>query len=320
MRKTETEDRRNTARPAGRWIRPVESVERGEGRETEDEERESGDFEHLLLTESRLRLAQLAVLEREVEERIRLRWQQSESEMEDREARSAREREDLLARLDAESREVKIQSQRDGRAEGFQEGFEKGKDEGRRLGIEQGRIEGSREGRASARHEETARLQHEVASAVRALSAAAKELDGARSRLLLEARKGVVSLAVGIARKVIKREVQLDPGTILGNVQDAVRQIFKGCSVKLQLHPDDARVVDEALGENPGWAEDLQGLEVKPAVDIDRGGCRLISGVGVVDMTVESQLELIEEALLGALVDVEPHSRLEEVTDEGEPT
>ena len=244
------------------------------------------------------------MLEREVEGRIRSLWLEARAAIAAEEERTRQDRDGLLARARIESQEARVQSQKEGRTEGFREGFEKGKAEGRRLGFEQGRIDGSREGRASGRLDEQSRMQAKVGTALEALAAAARDLEEESHGLRHEAQAGVVKLSVGIAAKIIRREVELDASAVMGNVREAVRQIFKGCDVTLQLHPEDVRAVEEALGGNPRWAEDLTNVSVKPASEIARGGCRLLSGAGVVDLTVESQLELVEEALLASVADV----------------
>ena len=42
---------------------------------------------------------------------------------------------------------------------------------------------------------------------------------------------------------------------------------------------------------------DHLGLAVRSAEDVSRGGCRVTSGSGLVDMRIETQVELIEQAL-----------------------
>ncbi len=285
----------------GRWIRPAESDESIDDPfdevRLESESVDGGAIENVLLGEARRRLVRLARLEREIEDHIRSRWRQAEVEVKESEARSEKERADFDRQARTELREATLRAQKEGRAEGFREGFEKGAEDGRRLGLEQGRLEGTREGRTSGRREEEARLQEEMSHALGALAVATTAFQEKRQPLLEEAQRGVLDLAIEIARKVIQKEIELDTETIIGVVKRAVEQIFRGSDLTLQLHPEDARIVEETLAGNPRWAEDLRQVEVRPSPEIDRGGCRLLSGAGVVDVTVESQLELIGEAL-----------------------
>ncbi|MBN1442810.1 MAG: hypothetical protein JXA90_08875 [Planctomycetes bacterium] len=289
----------------GRWIRPDDPVgfppaggalAPGDGDE----------LERLLVGDTRRRLARLALVEREIEDRIRSRWREAEAQIEEREARCLRDLTALESEAEAEAREARVQAQREGRTEGFREGFEKGAAEGRRLGIEKGRLEGLRDGRAQGRREEETRVRREIEKALEALAVSARKLEEERRQLLIDAQGAVVGLAVEIARKILKREVRIEPRCVLGNVEKAVEQIFRGCDVILQLHPEDARIVEAELKENPRWSEDFQSVVVRSSSDVARGGCRLLSGAGVVDLTIESQLELIEDALLNMVTEIDP--------------
>jgi flagellar biosynthesis/type III secretory pathway protein FliH len=85
------------------------------------------------------------------------------------------------------------------------------------------------------------------------------------------------------------------------NVEKAIELIFRGGAVVIQVHPDDALEVKKAIAEEPRWAEGFDSVQVRAATDVGRGGCRLISGAGTVDMTLQTQLELLQSALEGAL-------------------
>jgi flagellar assembly protein FliH len=146
-------------------------------------------------------------------------------------------------------------------------------------------------------------VRKEIETTLLALGEASKRLDEERRQWIQEARAGVVGLAIEIAKKIIKREIKVDPQVILGNVEAAVEQIFGGGDVVLQLHPEDTGPVEQVLRNGPRWAEDVSHIAIRPAPELDRGGCRLLSGTSVVDLTVESQLDLIEDALLRMVAD-----------------
>jgi len=58
--------------------------------------------------------------------------------------------------------------------------------------------------------------------------------------------------------------------------------------------------VEQSLRSLPRWAEGFESIEVRPQADVTRGGCRIVSGAGIVDMTLETQLSLIEASLESA--------------------
>jgi flagellar assembly protein FliH len=287
-----------TRKHEGRWIRPADPGPRPSlalpG---------SGDLDTVagvLLAEARRRVSGLAALERELEDRIHGRWQEAEAEAAKRLALAEEEASAVRKRSEGEAKEAALRAEREGRSAGNREGFARGREEGYRLGYEEGRHDGLREGHDEGESQAVSRIEKEMAGARTALVEAAIELRSRKDDLFREARKGVLDLAVAIARKIVKREVEAGSDAVLRNVEKAVDLVFRRGSVLIQVHPEDAPAVEKALAGEPRWAEGFKGLEVRPAADVARGGCRLISGSGSVDLAIETQLSLIAAAIEGA--------------------
>jgi len=301
---TENEKDGSLARPAGsescapgrgRFIRPAAAVPRTKLERAKASELE--DISSEILRDARQRVASLVTLERELEDRIRARWESVEAEASRRLGKAEEEANAIRHRVEAETKEKLTKLEKEGRAAGFREGFARGRDEGYRLGMEEGRRDGEREG-----HEASSRqLEAEVAPAIRALGEVAAKLAEESDRLLREANDGLLHLAVEVAKKLVKREIQTTDDVAVRNVQQAIALIFRRGSLVIHVNPEDAPLVEKALAAEPRWAEGFDSIAVRPAADMDRGGCRLLSGAGVCDMTIETQLGLIEEALLGGM-------------------
>ena len=291
----------------GRWIRPEREPASRPGETVAKDRRpgvaprEDSSIEQALFEEVSERVAQLLALERELEERLRARVREVEVMLGEREARLEEELAIREADARAAAEEALLEARKEGRDRGFREGFDRGAEEGRRLGFEQGRLEGIEEGKRVGRQSEESRWRRKTAEAVEVFARLAGEFRASRERLLRDAQGNIVELSVRIAEKVIDRELRFDPRAALGTARKAVEQIFRGCEVVLQVHPGDAAVVRDVLDRHPRWAEDLASIEVRPSEDVERGGCRLLSGAGIVDATISSQLELIEEALRRAI-------------------
>lgn len=292
----------------GRWIRPIK------GDTTPSGPRWGGEAAALsiaevgadLLRETRKRLSGLAALERQLEDKIRGRWQEAEEEARRRAASIEEEIGASRKRVDAELKDLRLRSEREGRAAGFREGFARGREDGYRLGLEEGRRDGLREGQKEGREESSRQVEEEMAGAVAALTHAATALEEKRRSLLEDARRDLIALSLEIARKLVKREVERVGDVALRNVEEAVELIFRRGTLVIQVNPEDRVVIEKALKADPRWAEGFDAVEIRPAADLSPGGCRLVSGAGTVDMTIESQLGLIEEALY--LADGEPDS------------
>lgn len=287
-----SEGRETRAVPAGRWIRPAAPQAAGGDPPLEEIDALAGQ----LLREARERLSGLAAVERTLEERIKLRWQETEAEVRRKLAERDEELEATRRRVEAELKEARARGEKEGQKAGYREGFVRGREEGYRLGLEEGRREGLRVGR----EEEVRRLEGELSGAAAALAAAASEFQAKADELLARARRDLLDLAIEIAKRIVKREVVRVPETVVLNVKSALELIFRRGSIAIHVHPSDAPVVEKALAADPRWKHGFDAVEVRPALDVNPGGCRLVSGAGSVDMTLETQLDLIESALASA--------------------
>lgn len=106
----------------------------------------------------------------------------------------------------------------------------------------------------------------------------------------------LVSLAMAVARQLVRREIRTDPGQIIAVVREAMAVLPSAArDVELRLHPDDANLVREVLrlseGERP-WNIIEDPVQT-------RGGCRLVSDIAQVDAGLESRLNAVIASVLG---------------------
>lgn len=106
----------------------------------------------------------------------------------------------------------------------------------------------------------------------------------------------LVSLAMAVARQLVRREIRTDPGQIIAVVREAMAVLPSAArDVELRLHPEDANLVREVLrlseGERP-W-------KIVEDPVLTRGGCRLVSDIAQVDASLESRLNAVIASVLG---------------------
>jgi flagellar assembly protein FliH len=138
-------------------------------------------------------------------------------------------------------------------------------------------------------------LEERTRSAASDLLDLARELRGARARLLEEAADDVVGLAFAVARRILRREVEADPVAALPLVRELLQRAAAGTEVTVRLSPRDHAVLSahEALPESAG----LEGVHFRLDATITPGGVRVETAAGGFDARIETQLDLIEEAL-----------------------
>src|SRR5271165_2456919 len=127
-------------------------------------------------------------------------------------------------------------------------------------------------------------------AAVQRLARTIEEVTGARQRHRHEAEADVVKLALAIARRILHREVSIDPGALFGLVKAALEQMDAQEIHRVRVHPDHAASLDRHL-EQIGLP---RRIEVVADPSLDRGAVLLESSRGTVDASAGTQLEEIE--------------------------
>ena len=307
---------------SGRWIRPARTkmpTSAGAGlRLPVDAAGEKGETEAhglpptdvcktidglggVILRETKRRVSSLAALERTLEDKIRKRWEESSAQVQQQREKLESELEEVRQRSDEDLVRARRLAEEEGRTVGHEEGYQRGHEEGHAVGFQEGLRAGLERGQEEGREEVAREVRAGLADAAEALAAGATLIRDDRIRLRQEARSDLVQLACEIAKKILKREIVSQPDAVLTNVEEAVDLVFRRGRVTLQLHPDDAEVITQAVESEPRWAEGFDSVEIHPVKDVGRGGCRVVSGAGVVDMTIDSQLELIQSGLQESL-------------------
>jgi flagellar assembly protein FliH len=153
-------------------------------------------------------------------------------------------------------------------------GFEQGKQAGFEAGYQEGR----------ARAQAEAAQIHAVAQAAQAaLQALGDSL----------ARK-TVALAAAIAQKILHREIQSCPASLLDVVREALTLLPDTAGrVRIIVNSADVDLVRDALGGNTHLPETV----VAGSDEVQRGGCRIAAPGGDIDATLATRVKRVLEAL-----------------------
>jgi len=108
----------------------------------------------------------------------------------------------------------------------------------------------------------------------------------------------LTQLAVTLAQQLVRRELKLEPGEIIGLIRDSV-QLLPGNTrnISIKLHPEDARLVRNALSMESGNEEHSWKLIEDPM--ITRGGCEVSVPPSTINATLENRLSALAASVLG---------------------
>lgn len=133
--------------------------------------------------------------------------------------------------------------------------------------------------------------------ALERLTRSMAETVGLRSRLRKEAETDLVQLSLTIARRVLRRELSVDPEALLSLVKVALERVEQREAQRIRIRPEDAPRVAAAL-ERMGVP---QRLEVIADASLERGGVVLETTKGALDASLETQMAEIERGFADLL-------------------
>jgi len=155
---------------------------------------------------------------------------------------------------------------------------------------------GRQAGQQQLRSELDAALTKNRAEIARALQQFALERQNYYRRVESE----VVQLALAIARKILHREVQIDPQILTGIVRVTLEKLDSGTRVALHVHPLESAQWRRHFASQPA---DVPAPEIREDPALAFGECRIETSVGSTEVGLATQLKEIETGLLDLLAE-----------------
>jgi flagellar assembly protein FliH len=149
------------------------------------------------------------------------------------------------------------------------------------------------DGLAAGRAAATAELVGEGEAFAKALAELARFREGLLERYQTE----LLALALGIARKVVQRELAEHPEHWLGMIREAVRHALDRERIRIRVGPVLHRFLVERLSTLRPMLDEVKELELVEDQTLNENGCILESQFGDLDLGVDSQIGAIRAAL-----------------------
>jgi flagellar assembly protein FliH len=158
------------------------------------------------------------------------------------------------------------------------------------------------QGRQSAQQQLRAEFDIALAKSRERIGQALQQFTVERQSYYRRVEGEVVQLALAIARKILHREVQIDPQALAGVVRVTLEKLDSGTKVNLRVHPPEAadwrHYFACRMDDGPTSAP-----EVHEDAAIPAGECRIETSLGSTEIGLESQLKEIETGLLDLLAE-----------------
>jgi flagellar assembly protein FliH len=163
-------------------------------------------------------------------------------------------------------------------------GRRRGYELGARAGLQQGFSEGSQ-----ALQEFQSRKAADIVGQLQQITDAFRsEMKALESQVATD----LVSLAIDIARQVLRREPATDPGAVLPAAREALRMLGEGAStIEVSLNPADAGLLSAQ------WPADAPTLRLAEDPTLPRGSCRIDADTGITDAGFEARWQAVMASL-----------------------
>jgi len=152
---------------------------------------------------------------------------------------------------------------------------------------------GFAEGKAVGGQQAEAELQTVLDQMAKSLA----NLASLRSRIREDAEGDLLKLAISIARRVLHRELTLDPESMEGLIRVALDKLQSRELSRVRVHPDQEQAIRKSLER----FSNSQKIELTADASLQRGDVFFETAHGSLDASIESQLGEIERGLADRL-------------------
>lgn len=110
----------------------------------------------------------------------------------------------------------------------------------------------------------------------------------------------ILEISVDIARKIIKKEVEEDPQVLMNIIVDVLKTISKNePRINIRVNPQSANFIKDSLPDITYQYGIDSKINIISDPSIENGGCVFQTNNGIVDASIDTQLEIIKKTLEG---------------------
>jgi len=153
---------------------------------------------------------------------------------------------------------------------------------------------GYAEGKEEAARELQIMLESQ-ATLHKALENGLQELASIKDAILNQAESDIIQLVISLATKLMCREFQQHPDTIIATAKQAIKIAKAGENITIRIHPDDYTTLEQHVGELKQSLEDVgrdnASIQIEATPELTPGGCMVETDTNLIDMSLEQRME-----------------------------
>jgi len=142
--------------------------------------------------------------------------------------------------------------------------------------------------------------RREVAPLISRLKVVSQALLQAKEEALNQAQKEVVEMALAIAKRVVRANVQVNKEIVTNMVEESLRRVVDRERILIRVNPKDVEEIRGHRDEYTSSVEGIESLEIVADRRVSPGGCVVETNTGNIVADLDAQLEEIKEKLIGS--------------------
>lgn len=155
--------------------------------------------------------------------------------------------------------------------------YRRGHEEGKKLGLAEG-------------HAEAQKVLNNFASLV-------KEITRQREAIYEEAKQKILDLVIKISKKITFEAARIDPDVTSEIIAGTIKKLVDKSKIKVKVHPDHLPLIEQQVERFRGNSTSIKEIIIEADARVKYGGCFIETPTGDIDARVESQMEIVAEAL-----------------------
>ena len=141
------------------------------------------------------------------------------------------------------------------------------------------------------------KVSRQMQSLIPALNQAVSQIEDSKGQWLCHWETSVVTLALAIAERIIRREIKETPELTLEWISEALRLATGSADITVRLCPTDHQTLRTEADSLTGLFFPLATANIVSDPNITQGGCRVDTEFGTIDQQIETQLARVKEEL-----------------------
>lgn len=152
--------------------------------------------------------------------------------------------------------------------------------------------EGFNRGKAEARENMIEDIDAILISANKVLTEASLKA----REIFLQNKQEILKLSFDIAKKIIKKELT-DKEVLFNNLMEAMKKVQSSKSIKIFVNWEQLTYNEEIKDRLKNSFQGIENIDVVEDRTVEAGGCIIETKLGKIDATIDSQLEMVINAL-----------------------